>query len=249
MQKYIVPRALFALVLFGIVLLVVACGGDTPTSTPVPPTVNVPTPLPPAPTAPPLTEVPTAVLPTNTPLPTATAVVPPTEAATEAATLAATAAATAAATNTTASSAVAATSVATRSIPASQPTSNIDRGALNGLYVSNLRFEPDYPVNNDPVRFYATIINQTGKDQHYPVCVEIYRPDAPKPFGTSSCDVSTIVPNTSEVLAGYWTGSGIKECIPVRARPILKEEGEGEARLVFTTLNSGEVWVDFSVCP
>lgn len=246
MQKFFVPRTLFALAMFGIILLVVACGGDTPTSTPVPPTVNVPTPLPPAPTAPPLTAVPTDVPPTNTPLPTATVVVPPTEAATEAATTAATAAAT----NTTAaSSGTAATRVATRTVAGSQPTPNVDRGALNGLYVSNLRFEPSFPVNNDPVMFYATIINQTGKDQHYPVCVEIYRPDAAKPFGTSSCDVSTIVPNSSEVFAGYWTGTGIKECIPVRARPILREEGEGEARLVFTTLNGGELWIDFSVCP
>lgn len=242
MQKFFVPRTLFAIVLFGIVLLVVACGGDTPTSTPVPPTVNAPTALPPAPTAPPLTAAPTAVLPTATlPPPAATAVVPPTEPPATAASPAPT--------NTTASSAGAAAANPTRRATTGGAASNVDRGALNGLYVSNLRFEPGFPRNNDPMMFYATIINQTGKDQHYPVCVEMYRPGAAKPFGTSSCDTSTIVPNASEVFAGYWTGTGIKECIPVRARPVLREAGEGEERLAFTTLAGAELWIDFSVCP
>lgn len=245
MQKIFVPRTLFAIALFGILLLVVACGGDTPTSTPVPPTANVPTALPPAPTAPPLTAAPTAVLPTATPPPpTATAVVPPTQVATTEPPPAAT--------NTTAAAAGAASTNPTRKATLSAPAAaaaNVDRGALNGLYVSNLRFEPGYPRTNDQMTFYATIINQTGKDQHYPVCVEIYRPGAAKPFGTSSCDTSTIVPNSSEVLAGYWTGTGIKECIPVQARPILREQGEGETRLPFTRLNGTELWIDFSICP
>ncbi|MCC7164009.1 MAG: hypothetical protein IT331_16045 [Anaerolineae bacterium] len=246
MQKMFVSRTLIALGLFGIILLGVACGGDTPTSTPVPPTTNPPTALPPAPTAPPLTaaptDVPTAVLPTATPPPpAATDVVPQT--------IAPTTAASSAPTNTTAASAGAAATKPAGRATAAPVLSNVDRGALNGLYVSKLRFEPGYPRNNDPVMFYATIINQTGKDQHYPVCVEIYRPDAAKPFGTSSCDTPTIVPNTSEVFAGYWTGTGIKECIPVRARPVLREEGEGETRLPFTRLNGAELWIDFNVCP
>lgn len=244
MQKVFVSRTLFAAALFGILMLAVACGGDTPTSTPVPPTANVPTALPPAPTAPPLTAAPTAVLPTATPPPpTATAVVPPTQAAaTEPAP---------AATNTTTTASAAATNP-TRKATVSAPAgaaANVDRGALNGLYISNLRFEPGYPRNNDQMTFYATIINQTGKDQHYPICVEIYRPGAAKPFGTSSCDTSTIVPNSSEVPAGYWTGTGIKECIPVRARAVLREQGEGETRLPFTRLNGTELWIDFSICP
>jgi hypothetical protein len=51
------------------------------------------------------------------------------------------------------------------------------------------------------------------------------------------------------VLAGSWIASGIKECIPVRARAILREEGEGEVRWVFTTPSGAELWSNFQVCP
>ncbi len=238
MKKIFAARHLFAFAIIGIAVFVAACRGPAPTSTPVPPTVQVPTSLPPAPTAPPLTEAPTAVLPTQAPPPAATEanVANPTTAPTEAP---------ANPPATTASNAPQPTAAASNNKPA--PT--VDRGPLTGLYVAGLRYEPDYPRRNDPVMFYATLINQTGKDQHYPVCAEIFHPGAAKSFGITNCDTLTIVPGTSQVFIGSWIGTGIKECIPVRARVVLHEHDTDNVRLVFTTTRGGELWTDFQVCP
>jgi hypothetical protein len=202
----------------------------------------VPTALPPAPTAPPLTEAPTAVLPTQAPPPAATEanVTNPTTVPTEAPT-------SAAANPTAATSGNAAQPTAAASN--NKPAPSVDRGPLTGLYVAGLRYEPAYPIRNDPVMFYATLINQTGKDQNYPVCAEIFRPGAGKSFGITNCDTVTIVPGTSQVFIGSWIATGIKECIPVRARAVLHEHDTDNVRLVFTTTKGGELWTDFNVCP
>lgn len=270
MRKYLSARILFALVTLGVVVLAVACRGPAPTATPAPPTVNIPTPLPPAPTAPPLTEAPTEV-PTATPPPTATAIIPtaaptssPTNVTTVELTTVATGASTSAPTsaptnapikppetaptNPTASNPNTTANNPTPRRPANTAVPLVDRGPLTGLYVASLRYEPDFPVVNDPVRFYATLVNRTGKEQNYPVCAEIFRPDAVKSFGITNCDTLTIPSGTNEVFIGSWIGTGIKECIPVRARTVLREKGD-ETRLVFTTLNGGALWTDFKVCP
>jgi hypothetical protein len=129
------------------------------------------------------------------------------------------------------------------------PGTPVDRGALAGLVLGSLRFDPTYPQTNVPLAFYATIDNQTGRDQHYAVCVEVFRQGETDRLGESNCDVSTIVPGTSEVLAGVWTGSGIKECLPFRARAVIQQPGEAETRQVFTTAEGSELSVDFNVCP
>ncbi len=222
------------------VLLVVSCGRNpTPTPTRIAPPTELPTELPPAPTAPPLTAVPTPVLPTATPpLPPATTAVPSPEPSTP-------------------------TATATIGIPTVTPLAPVSnastgggaaatpvpQGPLTGLSISNLRYEPSYPQKLEPVNFYATLVNRTGKDQNYPICAEIFRPGAAKSFGITNCDTVTIVPGTAEVFIGSWIASGIKECIPVRARAVLREKGEGEARLVVPPVNGGELWVDFNMCP
>ncbi len=249
MKALFSPRTLFLCGILGVVCLSAACRAPAPTSTPVPPTVNMPTALPPAPTAPPLTEAPTAVLPTQAP-PTATAVIP-TQPPPTPTVIVPTNAPSPVPTNTTSSG------VATPIKPPT-PTSasgsavvepTVDRGPLTGLYIAGLRFEPDYPRRNDPVMFYATLVNRTGREQYYPVCAEIFRPDAKKSFGITNCDNLTIPVGTNEIFIGSWTGTGIKECIPVRARAVLREQGEGEVRWVFTTTNGGELWTDFQICP
>lgn len=216
---------LFAFVLILIAASVfAACRSNNPTSTPVPPTAVVPTALPPAPTAPALTDVPTAVVPTQAPQPTAIQVSP-----------------TNAPANPTASN------------DASNPTSNapvvVNSGPLAGLYLVGLRYDPTYPRNNEPLKFFATLINRTGKDQNYPVCVAIHRVGEPKPFGISSCDVVTIPPGTNEVSAGTWTGSGIKECLAVQARTVLKDLDQDNVYLPMTTTSGASPWTKFQVCP
>ena len=61
----------------------------------------------------------------------------------------------------------------------------IKQGPFAGLSVIKLRYAPDNPVRNDPVYFYATISNRTGKDQNYRMCAEIYLPGKEKPLGTT----------------------------------------------------------------
>jgi|GEM_PF-1461513 hypothetical protein len=123
-----------------------------------------------------------------------------------------------------------------------------NQGPLAGLFVAALRYDPPRPVRNDPVNFYATFVNRTGKDQNYPVCAEVYLPDHKNPLGTTDCNLTTIVPGTAEVPVGFWIGTGIKQCIALRARVVMREKG-GEERIPFTTVNGGELWTDFSVCP
>ncbi len=240
MKKIFTSRTLFAFLIVSVIFFVAACRGPAPTSTPVPPTANVPTALPPAPTAPPLTAAPTDVPPPTAVLPSATAV-PPTNAPAATAVVPTTAP--------TSSSGVATPIKPPTRAASNLPPANVDRGPLTGLYISALRFEPGYPRRNDPIKFYATLINNSGKEQYYPVCAEIFRPDAKKSFGITNCDNLTIAIGTSEVFIGSWIATGIKECIPARARAVLREQGEGEVRLVFTTLNGGELWKDFQVCP
>lgn len=231
------------LILIGGALGLAACGGNpTPSPTPSVALTALPTFLPPAPTAPPLTAVPTAVLPTAV-LPTEPpAPIPVT------------------ATSAPASASGAATKIPTAlnsgapkptSAPAASgsPATLVPEGPLTGLTVHALRFEPSYPQKLEPISFYATIENRTGKEQYYPICVEIFRPGEAKSFGISDCRTLTIVPGTAEIFAGTWTASGIKECIPVRARAILREADQDDVRLVLPPASGGELWSDFNVCP
>ncbi|MBI4674359.1 MAG: hypothetical protein HY741_22170 [Chloroflexi bacterium] len=119
---------------------------------------------------------------------------------------------------------------------------------LTGLSIAGLRYEPPRPVRNDPVYFFATITNRTGQDQNYPVCADVFLPGRKNPLGTTDCNMVTMVPGTAEIPIGFWIGTGIKECIPLRARVVMREQG-GELRIPFTTDKGAEFWIDLSVCP
>jgi len=121
-------------------------------------------------------------------------------------------------------------------------------GALGRLYITALRYEPSYPVRNEPVNFYITMLNRVGVEQNYPLCVEVYLPDKEKPLGTTDCNVVTIPTGVSEIPVGFWIGTGIKQCIPLRARAVMREQG-GEARIPLTNLRGNQVWTDFQICP
>lgn len=121
-------------------------------------------------------------------------------------------------------------------------------GALGRLYINALRYEPPYPVRNEPVNFYVTLLNRVGKEQNYPLCVEVYLPDKEKPLGTTDCNVVTIPTGVSEIPVGFWIGTGIKQCISLRARAVMREQG-GEARIPLTNLRGNQVWTDFQICP
>lgn len=134
-------------------------------------------------------------------------------------------------------------------VPSANTSGGAASGPLPGLAVTNLRYDPAYPQRNEPIVFYATVTNRTGKDQNYPLCAEIYdMPQRKNPLGTTNCDTVTIPPGTNELVIGYWIATGIKQCIPLRARVVYREQG-GELRLPMTQTNGSEVWVDLGVCP
>lgn len=137
--------------------------------------------------------------------------------------------------------AAAATPLLTRT-PAPRP------GPLGELYIGALRYDPPNPVRNEPVNFYVTMLNRTGKEQNYPLCIEIYLPDKARPLGTTDCNNVTIPTGAAEVPVGFWIGTGIKQCIQLRARAVMREQG-GEARIPLTNTRGDELWTDFGVCP
>jgi hypothetical protein len=136
----------------------------------------------------------------------------------------------------------------TRGAIATQAAETERPGALGRLYIGAMRYEPPNPVRNEPVNFYVTMLNRTGKEQNYPLCVEIYLPDKAKPLGTTDCNNVTIPMGASEVPVGFWIGTGIKQCIQLRARAVMKEQG-GEERIPLTNLRGEQLWTDFGVCP
>lgn len=137
----------------------------------------------------------------------------------------------------------------TRAALATRTTDAAERpGPLGRLYVGALHYDPPNPVRNEPVNFSVTVLNLTGQEQNYPLCIEIFLPDKEKPLGTTDCNVVTVPTGASQVPVGFWIGTGIKQCIQLRARAVMKEQG-GEARVPLTTQRGEELWTDFGVCP
>lgn len=132
--------------------------------------------------------------------------------------------------------------IATQAADAERP------GALGRLYIGALRYEPPNPVRNEPVNFFVTMLNRTGKEQNYPLCVEIYLPDKEKPLGTTDCNNVTIPVGANQIPVGFWIGTGIKQCIQLRARAVMREQG-GEERIPLTNIQGEQLWTDFGVCP
>lgn len=121
-------------------------------------------------------------------------------------------------------------------------------GALGRLYVGALRYDPPNPVRNEPINFYVTMLNRTGQEQNYPLCVEVYLPDKEKPLGTTDCNNVAIPTGVNQIPVGFWIGTGIKQCIELRARAVMKEQG-GEARIPLTNLRGEQLWTNFGICP
>lgn len=226
-------RWLFFLVV-GVGALVVAGCRHNPTTTPIPlSATNVPTLLPPAPTGAPLTAAPTD-MPTLAPT------------------------AAAAATSALPTLVLPTDSGASVTIPTVTPIPPSTGapgggGAANavrprgGVYITRLRMDPATPRNKELVNFFATFINTTGKDSNATWCVEVYRPGEKKSFGITRCDLKTIPPGTSEQVTTGWEIAGIRQCIPVRARAVLRDELD--VRTPYVQPNGSALWLDFSACP
>lgn len=123
---------------------------------------------------------------------------------------------------------------------------NSSPNPLPGLYVTSMRVNPK-PRKNEPITFFVTVNNTTGKSQTHKVCAEIYHPGDQKSFGITSCTTQVIPSGTSEVTTGAWVLTGIHACLPVRARPVVRNEGE--TRLPLQQPNGSGLWLDLQVCP
>ena len=78
--------------------------------------------------------------------------------------------------------------------PAVAPTVSV----RPGVYVTGLRFTPGAPKRGDPVTFYATFLNTTGREQHYQWLVEIWETDSTKknPYGQAD-NIERLIPSGS----------------------------------------------------
>ncbi len=75
-----------------------------------------------------------------------------------------------------------------------------------GLYVTNLRIDPNPPTRGTDLNFFATFVNTTGNVQNYKWLVYIYKADAPsKSFSETSALSSAIPTGTNELKSlGSW---------------------------------------------
>lgn len=226
MHNIKLSRVLFLFVAFSVLLISAACRRNptaTPTAgAPIPITM---TPSPIAPTAPPLTAMPTDI-PTQVIIPTATPLV-----------------ASPVPTDTVSSQAP------TGTAPGSATGTAISTGTQSkgGIYITRLRLDPPTPHNKENVTFYASFTNTTGRDVNTAWCVEIFRPRESKSFGITKCDLKIVPKGLSEQAALSWQIAGIRDCIPLLARAVVR--GPDDARTPFVLPNGKAYWVNFTACP
>ena len=90
-----------------------------------------------------------------------------------------------------------------------------------GVYVNTIRFEPRAPKRGDPITFYATFVNSTGKPVNYTWLVEIWEQDPSKrnPYGQADALSREVPVGSSELATGdSWKVAGGGPCLPFRAR-------------------------------
>lgn len=119
-----------------------------------------------------------------------------------------------------------------------------------GVYVNSLRFSPRAPKRGQPVTFFATFVNSTGRAQNYKWLVEIWEQDANKKnrYGQADGLQQQIPVGTNERATGdSWKVAGGGPCIPFRARVVYQDD---QSRAIpFKQTNGADLWVNFQVCP
>lgn len=119
-----------------------------------------------------------------------------------------------------------------------------------GVYVNNLRLTPRGAKRGQPVTFYATFVNSTGKPQSFKWLVEIWEQDPNKknPYGQADGQQREIATGTNELATGdSWKVAGGGPCTAFRARVVY--EDDQTRRIPFKRTNGADLWVPFQVCP
>lgn len=119
-----------------------------------------------------------------------------------------------------------------------------------GVYVNSLRFSPGAPRRGEPVTFFVSFTNSTGKAQSYKWLVEIWEANADKknPYGQADGLDQGISAGTVERATGdSWKVAGGGPCVPFRARVVYQDDQS--RRVPFKRTNGSDLWVPFQVCP
>lgn len=138
------------------------------------------------------------------------------------------------------------TGPATPTAPSAAPTVAV----RPGVYVTGLRFAPGAPKRGDPVTFYPTFLNTTGREQNYKWLVEIWEANTDKknPYGQADHREQLIPTSINERATGdSFKVAGGGPCIAFRAHVVFIDD-QGR-RVPFLRTNGTELWVPFQICP
>lgn len=119
-----------------------------------------------------------------------------------------------------------------------------------GVFISRIRLSPAAPKRGQPVTFFVTFLNGTGKNQGFRWLVEIWEADTNKrnAFGQADAIQQEVRVGTSELAtSNSWKLSGGGPCTAFRARVVYGND-QGQ-RIPFTRTNGSEFWFPFQVCP
>jgi hypothetical protein len=128
----------------------------------------------------------------------------------------------------------------------SAPTPNPLAQARGTVFITRLRLAPEVPHNKEDVTFFA-VFDNTGKSEQTPWCVEVFRPGERKSFGITRCNVKPIPNAVSEQATSGWQIAGIRECVPLLARAVIRDEEDN--RTPFHQPNGQDLWLNFTACP
>jgi hypothetical protein len=118
-----------------------------------------------------------------------------------------------------------------------------------GLYVSDLRIDPNPPVRGPELNFFATFVNAAGTVQNFKWLVYIYRSDTPnKSYGETSPLLTAIPTGTNPFKSnGYWKLPLGGPCEFFFARVAWLDQNNKP--IEFTTPDGKVFNKDFTVCP
>jgi len=126
------------------------------------------------------------------------------------------------------------------------PTPTITPGP--GLFVIDIRTQPDPPVRNVELNFFVTFVNTTGIRQDQKWVVYLYRPGEPNAFGQTTGAMTTFYSTVGEAQsAGYWKLSGGGPCETFVARAAWFTQDNKP--VFFTTFDGKPFEKNITVCP
>lgn len=133
-------------------------------------------------------------------------------------------------------------------VPDNQAATPTPLALKPGVYIANLRRSPVLAKRGQPITFFPTFVNSTGKAQDYRWLVEIWQQSSNKRYGQADALQRSIPVGTHELAtASNWKVAGGGPCESFRARVVY--EDDQSRRISFLRTNGTEYWQTFQVCP